>query len=238
MITGETFVFLRIKEEDSTTLYYHVTVPKEEVDMHEDPQPRVLHTAVGQVLSFCLLAMKSKEWQARAYRLLEKWPVSRVFHETPQSERGATPPVSEFKMRLRLLTPRSFGLRRRSGGKVTCAEGEVMSSDDDSSEDSQDMHTPSKAGRGSPKHGSSVSATSTMSPDLSRTRTQSQQYYTQACLPELKRGHTLDRNCPNVSSHCVTKNGNRHAIRIEIFTVLVRGTAAKNLDRDCEPLGK
>jgi hypothetical protein len=85
--TGETFVFLRIKEEDPTTLYYHVTVPKEEVDMHEDPQSRVLHTAVGQVLSFCLLAMKpqqrSKEWQARAYRLLEKWPVSRVFHETP-----------------------------------------------------------------------------------------------------------------------------------------------------------
>ena len=35
--TGETFVFLRIKEEDPTTLYYHVTVPKEEVDMHEDP---------------------------------------------------------------------------------------------------------------------------------------------------------------------------------------------------------
>ena len=153
--------------------------------MHEDPQSRVLHTAVGQVLSFCLLAMKpqqrSKEWQARAYRLLEKWPVSRVFHETPQSERVATPPVSEFKMRLRLLTPRSFGLRRRSGGKITCAEGDVMSSDDDSSEDSQDMHTPSKAGRGSPKHGSSVSATSTVSPDLSRTRTQSQQYYTQAC---------------------------------------------------------
>jgi hypothetical protein len=125
-------------------------------------------------------------------------------------------------MRLRLLTPRSFGLRRRSGGKVTCAEGEVMSSDDDSSEDSQDMHTPSKAGRGSPKHGSSVSATSTVSPDLSRTRTQSQQYYcTQACLLELKRGHTLDRNCPNVSSHRVTENGNRHAIGIGIFTVLV-----------------
>src|SRR5277367_5661502 len=48
-------------------------------------------------------------------------------------------------MRLRLLTPRSFGLRRRSGGKVTCAEGEAMSSDDNSSEDSQDMHTPTKA---------------------------------------------------------------------------------------------
>jgi len=74
--TGEAFVFLRIKEEDPTTLYYHVTVPNEEADMHEDPQSRVLHTAVGQVLSFCLLAMKSqqrsKEWQARAYRLLEK----------------------------------------------------------------------------------------------------------------------------------------------------------------------
>lgn len=66
IIIGETFVFLRVKEEDPTTLYYHVIVPKEEVDMHEDPQSRVLHTVVGQVLSFCLLAMKprqrSKEW--------------------------------------------------------------------------------------------------------------------------------------------------------------------------------
>jgi hypothetical protein len=63
--------------------------------------------------------------------------------ETPQSERAATSPVSEFKMRLRFLTPRSFGLQRRTGSKVTWAEGEVMSSDDDSSEDSQAMHTPS-----------------------------------------------------------------------------------------------
>jgi hypothetical protein len=178
-------VFLRIKGEDPTTLYYHVKVPKEEVDMHEDPHSRALHTAVGQALSFCLLAMKSqqrsKEWQARAYRLLENGLSVESFHETPQSERVTTPPVSEFKMRIRLLTPRSFGLRRKGGRKVTCAEGEVMSSDNDSSEDSQDMHTPSKAERGSPKHGSGVSATSMVGSNLSRTRTQSQQYRTHAC---------------------------------------------------------
>jgi hypothetical protein len=52
MITGETFVFLRIKEEDPTTLYYHVTVPMEEADMHEDPQSRVLHTAEGRCSAF------------------------------------------------------------------------------------------------------------------------------------------------------------------------------------------
>lgn len=250
--TGEAFVFLRIKEEDPTTLYYHFTAPKEEADMDEDPQSRVLRTAVGQVLSFCLLAMKSqqrsKEWQARAYRLLEKWPVSRVFRETPQSERVATPPASEFKMRLRLLTPRSFGLRRRSGGRATCAEGEAMSNDDDSDEDFPDIdNTPSKAGRGPSKHGSSVSATSIGSPDTSRTRTQphqsqqshkSRQYCTQACLLGLKRGHVLDQNCPNISSHLVGQNGNRHAIEIETFTALVREQLARNLDRDCEPLSK
>jgi hypothetical protein len=98
--TGEAFVFLRIKEEDPTTLYYQVTVPKEEANMNEDPQSRVLHTAAGQMLSFCLLAMKSqqrsKEWQARAYRLLEKWPLSRDFHDTPQSERVAATPGCIF----------------------------------------------------------------------------------------------------------------------------------------------
>jgi hypothetical protein len=87
-----------------------------------------------------------------------------------------------FRIRIQDETPSSHSaLVRRSGGKITCAEGDVMSSDNNSSEDSQDMHTPSKAGRGLPKHGSSVSATLTVSPDLSRTRTQSQQYYTQAC---------------------------------------------------------
>jgi hypothetical protein len=45
--TGEAFVFLPIKEEDPTILYYQVTVPREEVDMHEDLLSRVLHTVVG-----------------------------------------------------------------------------------------------------------------------------------------------------------------------------------------------
>jgi hypothetical protein len=54
----------------------------------------------------------------------------------------------------------------------------------------------------------------------------------------LKRGHALDLSCPNVSSHHVAGNGNRHAIGIERFTALVREQLAKNLDRDCEPLGK
>ena len=35
--TGEAFIFLQIKEEDLITLYYHITVPKEEADMHEEP---------------------------------------------------------------------------------------------------------------------------------------------------------------------------------------------------------
>jgi hypothetical protein len=33
----EAFIFLLIKEEDLITLYYHVTVPKEEADVHEEP---------------------------------------------------------------------------------------------------------------------------------------------------------------------------------------------------------
>ena len=240
--TGEAFVFLRIKEEDPTTLYYHITVPKEEADMHEDPMSRGLHTAVGQVLSFCLLSLqsqrRSKSWQARAYKLLEKWPVSRAFHETPQSERVDTPEASEFMMKLRSLTPRSFGLRRRIGGKATCAKVEVVSKEDDSSDDSQDMHTPSKASRGLPKPRSSVSLASTGKPVSSQTGTQSQQYCTQACLLGLKRGYALDQNCPNVSSHPGTENGNRHAVGIERFKALVREQLATNLDQDCEPLGK
>jgi hypothetical protein len=46
---------------------------------------------------------------------------------------------------------------------------------------------------------------------------------------------------PELPEHIVprvTENGNRHAIRVEIFAALVRKQLAKNLGRDCEPLGK
>ncbi|KAI9669524.1 MAG: hypothetical protein M1817_004643 [Caeruleum heppii] len=47
----------------------------------------------------------------------------------------------------------------------------------------------------------------------------------------------VDQSCPNVSSHRATKNY-RHAICQKTFISLLKRQVSKDLDHDCEPLGK
>ena len=59
IITGEAMVFLRIKENESNTLYYYLAEPNEEVFFDNGlgfQHPRI---AVGQLFSFCLLSFES-----------------------------------------------------------------------------------------------------------------------------------------------------------------------------------
>ena len=60
IITGETTVFFWIKESDSNTLYYHLAEPNEEVSAGAGLGFQHLLTAIGQLLSFCLLSFQSK----------------------------------------------------------------------------------------------------------------------------------------------------------------------------------
>ncbi len=67
---------------------------------------------------------------------------------------------------------------------------------------------------------------------------QIQQYCTQRCLLGLTRGWTLDEACPNVLSHRRHTYGNQHPVGLADFARLVQEQLARDMDRDCEPLGK
>jgi len=58
--TGKAFIFLWVKEADPTTVLYHLITADGGRQMADDPKTNIFHTAIGQVLSFSLLAFLSE----------------------------------------------------------------------------------------------------------------------------------------------------------------------------------
>jgi len=247
--TGKAFIFLWIKEHDPTTLFYHLTIPGEELQATDDPKTNVFHTAISQVLSFSLLAFTSErrdqDWRRTWKQKLPKWPANSavVPPETPENRKmpqdpqgPQTTPTSEFKGKSP-KEKRTFNLRARPSGRK-CREDETplyADSDDDSSSETEsgDNRTPLPANR------TALAPTAlTDSPVASRTRGQTRSYCTQVCLLGLVRGGILDENCPNVEAHRVGRSHRRHGIGIRAFASSVRAQLGQTLDQDCEPLGK
>ncbi|EAS33643.3 uncharacterized protein CIMG_13378 [Coccidioides immitis RS] len=74
LTTGEAFVFLRIKEDDLTTLYYHLSEPAHDANTQDGDSFWYSNTAISSVLSLCLLALASKrwsqDWRSQAFSVL------------------------------------------------------------------------------------------------------------------------------------------------------------------------
>lgn len=89
--TGETFVFLRVKSNDPQTLYYHVSVPKIEVN-NESQTFELDRTSIGQVVSFILMASQSapkgQTWRGEAKKQLKRWRVDHASILVQLSESG------------------------------------------------------------------------------------------------------------------------------------------------------
>ncbi|MCJ1428599.1 hypothetical protein MMC29_006509 [Sticta canariensis] len=95
--TGEALVFLRVERDDPTTVYYHLSIPNEEVGKStgweaESEGPDRLHlTTVGRVLVFTIQALPSEvrcpSWIKKAQEKLEKWEVDfdKVLAKIPDS---------------------------------------------------------------------------------------------------------------------------------------------------------
>jgi len=245
--TGEAFIFLWIKEDNPTKIYYHLVTPNQELGITGNPKIAIFHTAVGQVLSFCLLAFGSERrnsiWRNKWISLLPKWPLSQgaVMSTTPDNKQIQTPDTSDFKGKPEEVK-RSYYLRQKPIGRNVCDEDAVIRysySDDDSSPEGHlgDSGTPSRPSRAAP---APAPAREASRPDQisSRTRSQSQRYCTQACLLGLARGGVLDKNCPNMLLHRRGRRRVRHRIDIETFMRLVREQLKEDLDEKCERLGK
>ncbi|KJF60363.1 uncharacterized protein CIMG_10489 [Coccidioides immitis RS] len=243
--TGKAFIFLRIEEADPTTMFYHLIMPDEEQLTAKDLKTNAFHTAVGQVLSFSLLAFTSErrgqDWRRKWRRELPKWPLGgeAILPETPDNaKRPKTPPTSEFKGKPPNVV-RSFNLRARPTGRSRCNENETLAythSDDDSSSETEsgDKETPARSNRTAPM----LVEASTNSPTSSRTRNQTRKYCTQACLLGLVRRTALDEDCPNVSAHRAGGHGRQHRITVKTFRRLVQAQLDRTLDQDCDPLWK
>jgi hypothetical protein len=258
LTTGESYVFLWIQEADPETLYYHLAVPKDEAG--DDEHLSLFHTAVGQVVSFTLMALRSKQrrgkWRKPAKKQLDerecngqnvaKWQIVDGDAPTDDEDAGGrgTREVSGFESPGIPVTVQScYGTRSKGVVVSTCREDEdAVMRDDYMSHDSsgegpdagQAAGTANKRRRATTNDGNSGNDTTSRS----STPRESRQYCTQACLLGLKRGWPLDDACPNVSAHRAHGDGARHAVDARTFAWLVREQLARDLDDGCEPLDK
>lgn len=251
--TGEAFIFLRIKENDPTTLYYHVTVPNDEISETDAGFP-YSQTAIAQVASLCLMAFKSEQrdqrWRVNAKKQLEKYPINSL--ETVQMET----PASERKLAARRKRVRKSPLYKGGkAGPVTsnymlrskCKLNDPAPNPNDEPDDPDMPSGPARPSTGSPgqnqqkslnnqkDNGGSGSDQAKGSNQAKGSQEVQRQYCTQKCLLGITRGSTLDKNCPNVPLH--PRRGKKHAVNQSKFLKLVQSQLAEDLDHNCEPLG-
>ena len=243
--TGEARVFLHIREDDPTTVYYHQAEPNQEAEPQDEHGFRFPRSTLSQMLSFCLMAMQSfqrdQTWRSQAVQRLSRWQVDyeAVLRQIPEKERKKKPRVSCYRNTSYPINLRSPYFLRNRRGRKSCSSNEVVLRDhspyssDDTDRTLDIADTPSKGPSDSrEKQAVSQSREVPLADPGPRT------YCTQACLLGLTRRRTLDECCPNVSYHRQRPTDQRHPINAHDFRRLVRHQLGEDLDHDCEPLGK
>lgn len=250
IVTGEAIVFLWIKADDSNTLYYYLAEPDKEVQVDDGLSFKHPLTAIGQLVSFCIMALRSERrnelWRNRSIQRAQTWSEdwAKILRNIPPEERKLDPPPSAFTARRYAINERSpYYLRKRkpksyiSGcspeDEPTCNEH------DDGGEPPEgpgggpeSINTPSKGEsisrgkRGNGRRGmQSWSSTGNQ-----------RQYCTQGCLLGLVLGSALDDSCPNAHLHRRGKKGLKHLLSKQQFGAMVQRQLAMTLDRNCKDL--
>ncbi|KAL8756164.1 MAG: hypothetical protein Q9184_004585 [Pyrenodesmia sp. 2 TL-2023] len=238
--TGQGIVFLHVRYDDPTTLYYHVCIPDQ-----TDPNIPIEETALARILGLTLIAFKDRQprphaWLSSAKSLLTKHSMNSfenvLFQTIPASAEKATP-HSEFKSKGKCTVTSNYYLRSRRDGpddeddSPTKRKGPSSGSGTQKKGERQTLGNKTTSGAPTSKHG--------------QQQQQQRQYCTQKCLLGLTTGTPLDPCCPNVEAHRpkpVTVYRDRpsqqhHAITKADFPKLVRAQLARNLDVDCKPMG-
>ncbi|KAJ5145699.1 uncharacterized protein N7515_000263 [Penicillium bovifimosum] len=249
--TGEADIYLRI-DEDPSTLFYHLSVPKGDVgdttgwDPSSDSPNRLHLTAVGQALAFTVQALKlhtePQSWIERAANSLPKWKV--VVEDILKTISKEDTPSSEYRPARLNFTPMSpIRLRPRPPPKAisSCQSSQTIASSDEDDSDSPDA--PSRTSQASGNHqrnrGSRTTQTTSTSGGAAGTSSSSQQtgnrrrYCTVACLRGLISRGELDKTCPNAAEHGTT----HHRINSVEFLDLLRRQLDETVNADCESLG-
>ncbi|KAL9011754.1 MAG: hypothetical protein Q9173_003429 [Seirophora scorigena] len=248
IITGDSIVFLRIKDEDTTRLLYHFTEPTLDAT-NAGGEFRHSKTFVAQLVSFCSMAFgsppRSQDWIREA---TEKAPVWKVDHdefwtETPtkvrelldKADRADTSyhaPKALFFSNREPYATRLSKLRKPSEGCKTPTKA-ARNDHDDSDQEEKDHDN-----MGSPKKSSTVPTSRTQRGQQASwvsgaaPKQQQRQYCTQACILGLAQRRTIDESCPNASLH-PRQRGNSHSLTEPVLRDLLRQQLARTMDEHC-----
>jgi signal recognition particle subunit SEC65 len=251
LVTGEADVLLQVMEDEPHTLYYHLAEPNIEAEAQSEVDILLCRTAVGQTLTFCLMALDSKprsqKWRNQALETAYRAAIDHeaILRQIPTEEKTLTPPPSVFHARIHpvkrspiMLRPRKSRKARNSCGSADMIVHEDPQSPSGSSDETSDVETPSK-----PRARTRQSSTGQVRPVKSlqaaeESDVRHRQYCTQACLLGLVRKHPLDGACPNINAHRAHGAGSHHALERKSLAKLMSRQLAQDPENGCEPLGK
>ncbi|WEW55867.1 hypothetical protein PRK78_001300 [Emydomyces testavorans] len=213
--TGEAFIFLHVAGDDPTTVFYYLSVPKDEVGETTgftdelDSENRLHLTAVGQVLAFTLLAIQTaphcQNWRTASENRLEVWEVEYEVLEDFSSPKVASSPARQSSMAYIRVSPVRTRSKRPPTRAPSCrSPGNLPTTADSSDEDEAgyDPDSPTQRPRRAPRiMVVPPPASSKQSQSTSVTKDKTRQYCTQKCLLGLANGGPLDRACPNLREH-------------------------------------
>lgn len=262
IVTGEAIVFLWVQENDSTTLYYHLSEPKEEVtgSQGEFLHP---HTAVAQMLSLCVMGLRSTirgpEWIRKAFEKTRTWKMDteKILLACPSTDKSS-PPVSPayvpspLPFHIKKASPyytRQHLKRRAKNPRRGSDEGshnKPHRRDSDDSDGTDDSHGPDgpsgpwvgprkKADETPSKKPSKRSGAGSQPPNWQHYASKdhrSRPYCTQKCLLGLVEGSELDPSCPHVEAHR-RSDGNVHALTKEQLCALFQDQLDLTMDYNC-----
>ena len=240
--TGKSFLFLRVKENEPATVYYHLAVPNEDVNEFE-----LSRTSISQVLCFSLLALESKprdqQWIRGAIRDCGTWAtddeelVSQMSPEKPIRE----PKDSAYRSTGKSDVTSSYGTRskdRRNDSDLssndTASGSSRDGSDDQTQSSSSHVTTQSKTSSGT--SGKNVGES-----QGSASEQQSMPFCSHQCLLGLVCGSLMDSQCPNYDIHPKVSCGSSaemHSIDLSSLQALLRDQLAETMDSNCEPMRK
>ena len=240
--TGKSFLFLRIKEDEPTTAYYHLAVPNEDVNEFD-----LSRTSISQVLGFSLLALQSKprdqQWIRGAIRDCNIWAtddeevVSQMSPEKPIRE----PKDSAYRSAGKSDVTSSYGTRskdRRNNSSLysndTASDSSRDGCDDQTQSFSSHVTTQSKISSG-------TSGKNVWLSQRSASEEQSLPFCSHKCLLGLVCGSLMDTGCPNYHIHhkvsCNSSAG-MHSLDLSSLQSLLRDQLAETMDTNCDPMRK
>ncbi|KAF3484070.1 uncharacterized protein GIQ15_03394 [Arthroderma uncinatum] len=248
LTTGDAFVFLRIKEEDPTTLYWHLTNPEQDAAAWCNGSFAHSRTAISLVLSFCLMAVssqrRSQEWRSNAFSALRTWAVDveYVLSKIPEEERRRTPSVSSYIPSSPLSSPSpnpdpNNQPRRSRRLQGSCADSDDLpnrppSDDSEEEEEPGNHHEPNPTGKRF-----AVVMSPPRPPPSKRQRSPDREpnrrYCTQRCLVGLANKSALDLACPNIMVHQQMSHDGKHPISKERVATLLDAQLNKDRDNGC-----